>query len=112
MGMTGHHNLVCIEIGDGVQDEGWLRDMARAPAEAHASLPRATIVLLLSGYDDDQRSIWEIPEAADYVRRFAKLSGLNDWRTSVFGQLSEETKFLLIMCDALDKPHPFTAVIE
>jgi hypothetical protein len=40
--------------------------------------PKARFVIHLAGYDDDPRDIWEIDEAARYVRRWARLAGLDD----------------------------------
>jgi hypothetical protein len=39
--------------------------------------PEAHFVVSLTGYDQDPREIWEIDEAASYVRRWARLAGLN-----------------------------------
>lgn len=104
--------LVMIEIGGkGHLDEHTLLEMASAPAMAHAQYPAAPILLSLSGYDQDPRSIWDIPEAADYVRAYARAAGLCDWRSSLFKALDETTAGLLIACDAINKPHPFTVNI-
>lgn len=34
--------------------------------------PSTVIVLHLGGYDDDPRELWQIPEARDFIRRFAE----------------------------------------
>jgi hypothetical protein len=39
--------------------------------------PNACYVLSIAGYDDDPRNLWEIEEAARYVRRWSRLAGLN-----------------------------------
>jgi hypothetical protein len=40
--------------------------------------PKAIFYLNLIGYDQDPREIWEIVDAARYVRRFARAAGLDD----------------------------------
>jgi hypothetical protein len=101
--------LVVVAFGGrGHLDAATLRQMQGAPAMAHARYPKATLLLSVDGYDDDPRSLWDIPEAAAFVRRFAKAAGLRDWRGSLFQALDETSRGLLIACDAIDKPHPFT----
>jgi hypothetical protein len=43
-----------------------------------ARYPKAIFYLHLLGYDQDPREIWEIVEAARYVRSFARAAGLDD----------------------------------
>jgi hypothetical protein len=103
------YGLILIEIGGaGHLDEFTLLEMASAPAMAHTRYPDAPILLSLSGYDQDPRSIWDIPEAADYVRAYARAAGLYDWHSSLWKALDETTRGLLIACNAINKPHPFT----
>lgn len=99
---------VFIEIGGrGHLSEDTLREMARAPGLVHETYPQAVIQLTLGGYDDDPRSIWDIPEAAQYVRWFAALSGLADWHGGLFKALDSASKAVLIRCRAIREPHPF-----
>ena len=101
--------LVIVAFGGkGHLDDATLRHMSGAPAMVHARHPGASIELTMDGYDDDPRSLWDIPEAAAYVRRYAKAAKLTDWRSSLFQALEETTKGMLIACDAIDKPHPYT----
>jgi hypothetical protein len=39
--------------------------------------PRAEFTILLLGFDEDPREIWEIPSAAKYVRQWAKFAGIH-----------------------------------
>jgi hypothetical protein len=100
--------IVVIVIGDKEHlDNHTLYEMAPGPAHLHTRYPDATILLTLDGYDDDPRSLWDIPEAADYIRRFARAAKLTNWRSPLFRALEEASRGLLIACDAIDKPHPF-----
>lgn len=111
--MADKYGLVVIEFGGkGHLDDRVLLEMAGAPAMVHARYPNAPILLSLSGYDNDTRSIWQIPEAAAYVRRYAQAAKLTDWHSPLFQALEESTRGLLIACDAIDKPHPFVIDIR
>jgi hypothetical protein len=34
--------------------------------------PSTAVMLVMEGYDDDPRPLWEIPEARDFIRRFGE----------------------------------------
>jgi hypothetical protein len=36
------------------------------------------VIFVMPGFDDDLREIWDIPEAAEYVRQFAQAAGISD----------------------------------
>jgi hypothetical protein len=59
--------------------------------------PKARFIIHLAGYDDDPRDIWEIGEAAHYVRRWARLAGLDDPATADT-QLNDVALGLLAAC--------------
>ena len=61
------------------QDARRCADMWRAITERY---PRAMLMLNLLGYDQDPREIWEIEEAARYVRCWAHFSGMDDLETA------------------------------
>lgn len=103
--------MLCIG-GKGHMGAEELRDMARAVAMVHESYPCAPIMLTVDGYDDDPRSLWDIPEAAQYVRRFAMASGLHNWRGPLFAALDDPSRALLIACGAIDEPHPYEVDIQ
>lgn len=103
--------MICIG-GKGHMGEEELRSMALAVSAVHREHPDAPITLVLDGYDDDPRSLWDIQEAADYVRRYAMASGLHNWRGALFQALDEETKALLIACRAVDEPHPYELELQ
>src|SRR5690242_12312506 len=108
MATSDQYDTVIVGIGGkGQFSDATLRRMRDAPRQMLRHNPHAELALFVSGYDDDPRSLWHIPEAADYIRRFAKASGLHDWTGSLFKALHEHSKGLLIACDAIDKPHPF-----
>lgn len=101
--------VAVIEFGgkDHLTDQ-ILQEMCGAPAMVHAHYPQALIMLAIRGYDNDPRSLWDIPEVASYIRRFAREAKLTDWRSPLFQALEETSRGLLIACDAINKPHPFT----
>jgi len=103
--------FVALEVGDSKLDDKMLQDMAPGPGLAHAAYPKARILIMIGGFDEDPRSLWDIPEVVDYVQRFARAAGLHDWRSSLFNALDEETKALLLKCGAVQEPHPFKVVI-
>lgn len=63
------------------------RKAAEMWKQAIARYPKAIFYLQLVGYDEDPREIWEIVDAARYVRWFARAAGLDDIDTAlrIFG---------------------------
>jgi len=57
------------------------RRAAKAWREAVQLAPKAIFVLHLAGFDEDPREIWEIVEAARYVRWWARYAGMDDIET-------------------------------
>jgi hypothetical protein len=104
--------LVAIEIGDANLSAEVLREMAVAPSLVYRKHPGSPIALLISGFDDDPRSLWDIPRVAEYVRVFAREAGLADWRGLLFQALVEESRAVLIQCRAIDEPHPFRVEVR
>jgi ribosomal protein L37E len=65
--------FVLHEIGsksDGFTDAG-ARKAAQDFVDRRRLLPRATHTIVVGGYDQDPRSLWDIPEARAFVRAFA-----------------------------------------
>ena len=66
---------------------------------------------MVGGYDHDPRSLWDIPEAAAFVRAFAQGTGLNDakYARRIFMSTPERREFsesclaVLKMCQAFTK---------
>lgn len=109
--MTEEISAVVIEFGGrGHLTEDVILEMKDAPRMVAEVYPDKPIMIALAGYDDDPRELYEIPEAADYIRRFAVAAGLTDWRTPMFESLVDECKALLIACNAVDPGHGFTVV--
>jgi hypothetical protein len=56
--------------------------MAKAAAGAFLKIKKRAgagmVILSLSGWNDDPREIWDIPEAAEYVRLWGRLVGFNE----------------------------------
>ena len=103
---------IVIECGvRGSLSDDSLAAMSPAPAMVAAVYPGKPILIGISGYEDDPRSLWEIPEVVVYLKKFAKASGISNWRSDLYKRLDDHTKVMLIMAKALDEPHPFRAVI-
>ena len=51
--------------------------------DASARYPKAVFYLSMIGYDEDPREIWEIVDAARYVRWFARAAGLDAMETAL-----------------------------
>jgi len=80
-----HIVLVIGERGDLTPER--LRAAAKAFVLAFHAYPVACFVIVLDGFDDDIREVWEIPEAREAFRVFAHyvangLPGttIHDWR--------------------------------
>jgi hypothetical protein len=50
--------------------------MGRKFQECRRKAPQALYALVMFGYDDDPRELWEIPEVCEYIPRFARYAGL------------------------------------
>ena len=74
----GDRTIISIHIGErGSLTKHDARVAAKAWREATRRCPKGLFFIALLGYDRDPRGIWEIPEAARYVRRWAKYAGMN-----------------------------------
>jgi hypothetical protein len=74
-------NRTAITLVIGVKDrwgDFYCRQAAAAWKHAYSRRP-ASCTVQVSGYDDDPRELWEIPEVRDYVQRWARMVGLNDF---------------------------------
>lgn len=60
-------NIIAVHIGP--PGAVSVRESARAVLSARQGSADAELWLAIQGYDDDQREIWEIPEARDYTRQ-------------------------------------------
>ncbi len=100
--------LIALEIGArGRLSDADATDTAAQFREAAALHPGARLVLHLDGYDDDPRELWHIPEAGAFVRRWAELAGLSDWRAPMVRRLHEHTLALFVLCEVFEPDHPF-----
>jgi hypothetical protein len=62
--------------------------------------PRALFYPALLGYDDDPRELWDIRDAARYVRRWARHAGIEDLESAI-AVFVKEGVGLLAACGAL-----------
>jgi hypothetical protein len=81
--LTRHEAKLCAKL--------WRRHIKR--------YPKAHYILSLAGYDDDPRNLWEIPEAAGHVCRWARFVGLRTL-DDAFRYLSEQQVGWLAACGA------------
>jgi hypothetical protein len=105
--VDGDRTVLVLTIGL----RGELRNMqAHEAAKAWQALlaryPKAIIMLSVAGYDDDRREIWEIPEARDYVCRWAKLAGLDHSAAAMTSPLDRDAVGLLAKCGAFSDVDP------
>jgi hypothetical protein len=80
--------MVAMEIGNRNDlSEQVAQTAAKAWRVALQTYPHALFNWSLSGYDNDPREIWEIPEAVRFVRWWAEYAGMDDFETAsrVFG---------------------------
>jgi hypothetical protein len=68
------------------------RHVAKLWRKTLEKFPNSLICISLAGYDEDPREIWDIAEAACYVRQWARFAGMDDMATAirVFERLPEE----------------------
>ena len=75
--------LVTVNIGErGSLSKQRVRTGARAWHETTQRYPQAALLIYVLGYDQDPRELWEIPEAARYVRWWARYAGMDDYGTA------------------------------
>jgi hypothetical protein len=75
--------LVTLTIGTrGDLTKTRARAAAAAWRELTARYPESVFVINFHGYNNDPREIWEIVDAARYVRRFARAAGLDDFEAA------------------------------
>jgi hypothetical protein len=75
----GERALIPVVIGTRdklTKDEA--RNCAAMWREATRRYPKAGFNICLLGYDQDPREVWEFPDAARYVRWWARFAGMDD----------------------------------
>jgi hypothetical protein len=78
--VPGDGSGVLISLCIGSRGDLTRQDAARAAKQWRQHVkryPKAHYYIHIAGYDDDPRNLWEIDQAARYVRRWARLAGLN-----------------------------------
>lgn len=82
--MADDYDLIFLEIGG--KDRLSIDDLIKSAFAfkmARAVYPRAMLAFTISGYDDDPRELYDIPEAAAYIRAWAHRAGIGDWREAI-----------------------------
>jgi hypothetical protein len=75
----GENTLIPVVIGD-------RGEFSKAKAQKHAMLwrqlteryPKGAFTILINGYNDDPRQVWEFADARRYVRWWARFAGMDD----------------------------------
>jgi hypothetical protein len=92
LGIPAPH-VALVEIGS----PGHFTDADASNAvESICRLAGTPTMLVIGGYDDDPRGLWDIPEAREYIQRFV----IRAWarRTALRWNLDDQTKALLARC--------------
>ncbi len=77
-------DLIVLQIGaKGNLTKHKAKKMGLAFRVARSKYPESKIAFSIDGYDDDPREIYQIPEACEYIKLWAKASGFDDWRTAI-----------------------------
>src|SRR5262249_20077031 len=75
-------DVVCVEIGSrGHLSRADAKRAAVTWKKAQRAQPGARFIFAIAGHAADPRALWEIPEAAAYVREWAELVGITDPET-------------------------------
>jgi hypothetical protein len=81
---AGGFDVVHFVMGErGELTPSTCREHALAWKRLRAANPKAIFLLMVMGYDDDPRELWEFPEVREYVQSWAGLVGLDDYDAAV-----------------------------
>ena len=87
------------------------RDSARAFRLARKRYPQAKIGISVGGYDNDPRELYDIPEAREYICRWARKAGLSDWRVAIEVPWGKEWDLALLqLCGVFADDSPITVI--
>src|SRR5262249_44989829 len=76
------------------------QDGVRTWHEIRTRFPESPIYLSVVGYDDDRREIADIPEAARFFRRWARIAGIRSPEQALAQNLCEISAAMLAACGA------------
>jgi hypothetical protein len=54
-----------------------VHESAKRWRAAAANNPHATFIVMVGGYDDDPRELWDLPEVVRFVRDWAQAAGIH-----------------------------------
>jgi hypothetical protein len=75
--------FVAMEIGDRSDlSEQAARLPLRRGAQRYSNILRASFSIALSGYGDDPRELWDVPEVVRFVNWWAGYAGMDDFETA------------------------------
>jgi hypothetical protein len=76
-----------VQVGEkGLLDTRHAAEAARGILKARETFPAAAIVLAVSGYDNDNLELWEVPEVCDYMLELLDVV-FADWPDGGLGDL-------------------------
>jgi hypothetical protein len=109
-GLPEDPDLVVVQIGEpGHMDEPALYEAIAVFILAAERYPRAELAVTIGGFDQDPRSVWDIPEAAARFRAFARGTFPSAYDPLV-GRLETSTIATFVKCGAWPV-HPFIVEI-
>jgi hypothetical protein len=107
----GAPDLVVIQIGSPEQlDAASLSEAIAVFILAAGRYPAAKLAVTVGGYDEDPRSVWEIPEAAARFRAFADGCFVSAFDPLV-GRLEDTSIATFVQCGAWPGGHPWRVEI-
>jgi hypothetical protein len=105
--VDGDGTMIAFTIGmRGALASREARIAAKAWRKMAAKYPKSIIVLQIAGYDDDPREVWQIEEARDYYKRWARFAGLTSSTAAQATPLHDVSFGVLAICGAFSDIDP------
>lgn len=105
-------DLVVVQIGEpGHMDAAAMAEAVAVFFLAVDRYPRAEFAITVGGFDQDPRSVWDIPEAAERFRAFARAAIPSAYHP-VVRRLEQSSIATLCQCGAWPAGHPFDVRIQ
>jgi hypothetical protein len=86
------------------------RQAARSAAKAFRKIaakgPKALVHIMIAGYDDDPREIADIPEAREYVCRWARFAAIDSIAAAQASPLNDDSVGVLAACGCFPEVDP------
>lgn len=105
-------DLIMAEIGVRGELTAVSAVLAGVDLASTASLTTGPITLAIGGFDEDPRSLWDIPEVASYVRLALVSAGVNSWRSALVQRFTPGSLILATKCGAFGGDCPFSVTVD